>query len=52
MTRVDAKTIETMSDFMDKLEMTSSGETLAVTVKRKSRDSYKEIVFRVVLGVE
>ena len=51
-TRVDAKTIETMSDFMDKLEMTSSGETLAVTVKRKSRDSYKEIVFRVVLGVE
>jgi len=41
-----------MSDFMDKLNAADSGDIMAVTVKRKSRDSYKEIVFRVTLGVE
>ena len=51
-TRIDAKTIENMSDFMDKLNAADSGDIMAVTVKRKSRDSYKEIVFRVTLGVE
>lgn len=51
-TRIDAKTIENMSDFMDKLNAADSGDIMTVTVKRKSRDSYKEIVFRVTLGVE
>ncbi len=44
--------IEDMEQFMKQLSASSSGDTVTVTVKRKSRDSYKEIVFRVVLGVE
>lgn len=44
--------IEDMEQFMKQLSASSGGDTVTVTVKRKSRDSYKEIVFRVVLGVE
>lgn len=44
--------ITDMEGFMEQLDGCSAGDTLTVTVKRKSRDSYKEIVFRVVLGVE
>ncbi len=42
----------TMKDYMKVLNSNNSSDTVEITVKRKGRESYKEIVFSVVLGVE
>lgn len=45
-------TIKNMSKLMEVLSEHGSGESINITIKRKGRDSYKEIVFSVVLGVQ
>lgn len=44
--------ITNMSQVMSALSQYAPGETVDVKVKRKGRDSYKEIVFQVTLGVQ
>lgn len=50
--KIAKKTMKSVSDMMDVLAVQTPGESVTVTVKRKGRDSYKEIVFSVVLGVQ
>lgn len=52
LTAVGHKEITNMSEFMSALSNYRNGDTVDISVKRKARDSYKEIVFSVVLGVE
>lgn len=51
-TAFSGKTVTKMSDYMDSISNYSSGNTVQITVKRKSKNDYKEIVFSVTLGVQ
>ena len=51
-TAIEDEPVDGMEQIAEKLSDMSADSTITVTVKRKSKDSYKEIVFRVVLGVE
>ena len=50
--KIAKKTMKSVPDMMEVLAVQTPGESVTVTVKRKGRDSYKEIVFSVVLGVQ
>lgn len=52
LTAVGHKQVATMSELMKALSNYRNGDAVNISVKRKARDSYKEIVFSVVLGVE
>lgn len=49
---IGGESITDMGQFMNALSNHSPGDNIEVTVKRRGRDSYKEIVFRVTLGVQ
>ena len=51
-TTIAGREIKDMKEYMESMEEHSQGEDVEVVVKRKGRDSYKDIVFRVVLGVQ
>ena len=42
--------IVTMKDFQVKLEASTPGEVLPVTVLRSGRDEYKEIEYQITIG--
>lgn len=51
-TAIGKENITDMNQFMNALSRYAPGDTVEITVKRRGRDSYKEIVFRVALGVQ
>lgn len=51
-TAIGGEVITDMGQFMNALSKYAPGDNIEVTVKRRGRDSYKEIVFRVTLGVQ
>lgn len=51
-TKINGASATSMTTFETTLSELSNGDTAEITVKRKGRDSYKEIVFTVTLGVE
>ena len=50
LTKFDDLEIQTIRDFQNRLEETKTGDTVKVTVKRKSIDEYKEIEYQVTIG--
>lgn len=51
-TAIGRESITDMNQFMNALSGYAPGDNIEITVKRRGRDSYKEIVFRVTLGVQ
>ena len=51
-TTIAGKEIKNMQEYMEAMEEHGQGEDVELVIKRKGRDSYKDIVFRVVLGVQ
>ncbi|MCM1309131.1 MAG: S1C family serine protease [Butyrivibrio sp.] len=51
-TAVGRESVTDMNQFMNALSEYAPGDNIEITVKRRGRDSYKEIVFRVTLGVQ
>ena len=52
LTTIAGKEIKDMKQYMKVMSEHSQGEDVEIVIKRKGRDSYKDIVFRVVLGVQ
>lgn len=50
--KIDREPVKTVAQVMHELSTRKAGDAVSVTVKRKGRDSYKEIVFNAVLGVQ
>ena len=50
LTKIKDTEIQTIRDFQNRLEETKTGDTVKVTVKRKSIDEYKEIEYQVTIG--
>ncbi len=51
-TAIGRENVTDMSSFMEAMSKYAPADTVEIKVKRKGRDSYKEIVFRVALGVQ
>lgn len=51
-TAIGRESVTDMNQFMNALSGYAPGDNIEITVKRRGRDSYKEIVFRVTLGVQ
>ena len=49
-TVMGGENIVTMKDFQVKLEASTPGEVLPVTVLRSGRDEYKEIEYQITIG--
>ena len=52
LTTIGGEEIKDMKQYMKVMAEHSQGEDVEIKIKRKGRDSYKDIVFRVVLGVQ
>lgn len=52
LTTVGGEEVKDMKQYMKVMSEHSQGEDVEIKIKRKGRDSYKDIVFRVVLGVQ
>lgn len=52
LTTVGGKKVKDMKEYMKAMAEHNQGEDVEIIIKRKGRDSYKDIVFRVVLGVQ
>ena len=50
LTKIRDTEIQTIRDFQNRLEDTKTGDSVKVTVKRKSIDEYKEIEYQVTIG--
>ena len=51
-TRINGTEINNMESFMMQLEKNNPGDNVNVTINRRGREDYKEIVVILVLGVE
>jgi serine protease Do len=49
-TGIDGNMVLTIQAFSEKLYQCTSGQSMALTVKRLGKDGYKEIVFTVTIG--
>ena len=50
LTKFEDTEIQTIRDFQNRLEDVKTGDTVKITVKRKSIDEYKEIEYQVTIG--
>ncbi len=49
---INGRSVRTAQQFEDRMTECKPGDTVSVSIRRKGRDSYKEIEFNITLGVE